>query len=133
MSKKAFSSIKIDKWIRDAPFVLSGRIIALGKNNLEGVEPNESMATVLVEDVVLAPRDLGDLVGKTITVYLQSTKGIKSGQYSTIFAKSWHYGKNIGVIEVGRTTLTADRIRGATIQERLRILDEEIKDRIRGA
>jgi len=101
MSEKSPSSIKIDKWIGDASFVFSGRITALGKSNLEGVVPDELMATVLVEDVVLAPRDLGDLVGKTITVYLQSTKGIKSGQYASIFAKSWHYGKNIGVIEVG--------------------------------
>jgi len=124
----------LGNWEERASFVFRGRVEALGQSNLDGVEPDERMATVEVEEVVIAPRDLGDLTGKTITVYLQSTQGIDAGQEVMFFATSWHYGNNIGVVEIGRTTMAATaEARQAVIGERLRQLDEDVEQRIRGA
>src|SRR6266550_1293419 len=133
MNGKKLSSDAVENWMTSASFVFRGRVKALGQCNLDGVEPEERMATVRVDNVTLAPRDLGDLTGKTITVYLQSTQGIRAGQVATFFAKSWHYGKRIGVVEVGRTDVATAEVRKAVIEERLRQLDEEVEERMHGA
>ena len=123
----------LEEWVGQASFVFRGRIKALGQSNLDGVEPEERMALVEVEEVVIAPRGLGDLEGSTVTVYLQSTEGNRPDQTATFFASSWHYGQTIGVVEVGRTTVATSEIRQAVFENRLRQLDEAIEERIRGA
>jgi hypothetical protein len=127
------SSKTISEWLSNASFVFSGHITALGKNNLDGVQPDERMALVNVEDVVMTPSILGKLSGKSITVYLQAREGIEEGQRMTFFASPYYYGKNIGVLEIGRTTLSAAEIREPTINARMLQLDQELKERINGA
>jgi hypothetical protein len=117
----------------NASFIFTGRVESIGKSNLDGVDADENMVIMDIQEVVVAPRDLGKLVGKKVTVYMQSTLGLKRGQLLTIFGKSWHYGKNIGIIEVDRSAVDAKRIREGAISELIRQLDEEIKERIRKA
>lgn len=120
-------------WIRKASFVFNGHIIAIGKNNLEIIEPDERMVLVYVDDVVMSPTILGDLSGKTITVNLQTLEGIKEGQEMTFFATSSNYGKNIGVTEIGRTERKITEIREVILNERIRQLDEELEKHIKDA
>jgi hypothetical protein len=75
------------------------------------------MAMVKIDSLVIAPRILGDLTGRTVTVCLQSPNGIRQDQQVTFFAAPWHYGNNIGLTEVGRTDLTADQVHQSTIDE----------------
>ena len=98
---------------RRAAFVFQGEVQAVGRSNLEGVPPDERMALVRINDVILAPPLLGDLIGQTITVYLDAERGAKPKDTAIFFATSWHYGKTIGVIEIGRTATTADSLRQA--------------------
>jgi len=123
----------LEAWTRDCAFVISGRVQALGASNLDGVEPEDRMVTVEVEDVALAPRSLGDLRGQTITVYVESTEGLEEGQQLTFFGRSWHYGRTIGIVEVGRTATPAAEMRQAITSARLRSLEDQIEERIRGA
>jgi hypothetical protein len=132
-SDVTLSSKTISEWLSSASFVFSGRIIGVGKNNLDGIQPDEPMVLVNVEDVVMSPSILGELSGKDITVSLQSLEGIEEGQIMTFFASPFYYGKNIGVLEVGRTTLRSTEIRQVTINTRMAQLDEELKERINGA
>ena len=119
---------------RQAPFVFQGQVEAIGAHNLEsGVEVDERMAIVLVEDVVVAPPSLGDLTGRQITVHLQSTDGVELKQSLTFFATSWHYGTSIGVVEVGRMTTPAAQLRRQVIGERLEAQHELLEARIRRA
>jgi hypothetical protein len=139
MSQADFQNEAHRGMTREAAFVFTGRVQALGASNLDSVEPEDRMATVQVEDVALAPRDVGDLRGQTVTVYLETTEGIEPGRLVTIFAQSWHYGRHIGVVEVGgvreagRTTLNAGDLRHAVLDERLRQFEEQLEERIRGA
>jgi hypothetical protein len=133
VSETPFSDERLETWTRECAFVITGRVQGLGASNLDGVEPEDRMATVEVEDVALAPRDLGDLRGQTITVYLETTDGLEVGQQITFFGSSWHYGRTVGIVEVGRTTSPAAEIRQAVTDARLRQLDEQIEERIRGA
>jgi hypothetical protein len=91
------------------------------------------MALVRVEDVVVAPPALGTLTGKTVTVYLESPKGVRANELATFFATSWHYGKTIGVMEIGRSNMTADELRRQVVDERLQEHEERLEARIRRA
>jgi hypothetical protein len=118
---------------RRASFVFRGRINAIGKCNLDGVEPDDRMATVRVNEVIVAPPVLGDLTGKTVTVYLQSPKGIRSKDEAIFFATSWHYGRNIGVMEIGRTSMATAKLSQTVIDERLKEYTARLEVRIRRA
>jgi hypothetical protein len=120
-------------WLSEASFVFFGRVRDVGASNLVGVEAEPRMATVDVVDVVLAPNQLGDLRGQTITIFAAEGERLKPDQQFTFFARSWHYGETIGVMEVGRTTAPVRDLRAGLIAERLRLLDSEITDRIRSA
>ena len=55
---------------QEAPFVFHGVVHEVGKNNLRGIPPTSAHALVKVEEVLLAPSNLGDLRGRTLTVVL---------------------------------------------------------------
>jgi hypothetical protein len=133
VSGTPFSEETLEAWTRDCAFVISGRVQALNASNLDGVEPEDRMATVEVEEVALAPRGLGDLRGQTITVYLETAEGLEAGQRVTFFGRSWHYGRTVGIVEVGRTASPAAELRQAVIGARLRQLDQQLEERIRDA
>lgn len=133
MSEKKLSAADLTDLARRASFVFRGRVKALGKNNLDGVQADERMAMVLVDEVVVAPPSLGELRGKTITLYLASTRGVKANLQATFFATSWHYGKNIGVIEIGRTSTPAAKLRRRVIDERLEAHNAQLEARIQRA
>jgi hypothetical protein len=127
------SSKTISEWLSSASFVFSGHITGIGENNLDGVQLDDRMALVNVDDVVMSPSILGELSGKSVTVSLQSIEGVEAGQIMTFFASPFYYGKNVGLLEIGRTTLSAAEIRQVTINIRMAQLDEELKERINGA
>lgn len=118
---------------RAAAFVFHGRVQAVGENNLEGVDPDDRMVTVKVDEVVIAPPSLGDLTGSTVTVYLESEGDLKVRDEATFFASSWHYGATIGVVEIGRTSTSAKELRAAVLHERLEAHNEQLEARIRWA
>lgn len=133
MKKHPVSKQQLSKWTAVSAFVFTGRIIALGTSNLDGVEPEKRMATVQVKHVALAPSELGDLRDRVITVYLKTTRDLSEGDEATFFARSWHYGRNIGVVEIGRTSSSTMSIGKDVVEARLQQLDQHLVDRIQGA
>jgi hypothetical protein len=133
VNAKILSTEALSDLSRRASFVFHGRVKAVGKCNLDGVEPDSRMALVQIDEVIVAPPSLGDLTGKTVTVYLESSRGVKVNDLATFFATGWHYGRNIGVVEIGRTSMTAADLRHSTIDERLREQDAQLEARIRRA
>jgi hypothetical protein len=117
---------------REAPFVFSGRVRAIGENNLQGIPPAPNHALVEVEDVLIAPATLGDLRGRVVTVVLAGPA--RKGGRHTWWATSWIFGRETGVIETGRAHARAVKdLAGAIAEARLRALDERILARITGA
>ncbi|TMC54254.1 MAG: hypothetical protein E6J20_04060 [Chloroflexi bacterium] len=133
MKARRLSATAVIDLARRASFVFRGSVRAVGKHNLEGVEPDDRMATVRVTEVVVAPPSLGDLKGKTITVFLSSSRGVKVADQMTFFATSWIYGSNIGVTEIGRTGMRAAELRQLVIDARLEAQHEELETRLRRA
>jgi hypothetical protein len=89
MSEAESSDAAIRTWTRDRACVFSDRARELGASDLDGVEPEDRMAIVEVDNVALAPRDVGDLRGEMITGYLEATDRDGVGQAVTFFDRSW--------------------------------------------
>jgi hypothetical protein len=133
MNAEALSTEVLRDLSRRASFVFHGRVEAVGKTNLEGVEPDDRMAMVRIDEVVVAPPMLGDLTGKTLTIYLESAEGVQANDQATFFATSWHYGRNIGVVEIGRTSTPAAELRQNVTDERVKEHEARLEARIRRA
>jgi hypothetical protein len=133
VAAKKLSAEALRDLSRRAAFVFRGRVRGVGKSNLAGVPVEDRMALVQVGEIVFAPPALGDLTGKTVTVYLESARDLKNNDQATFFATSWHYGKNIGVIEIGRTDTDVAELRQSIAGERLLQHDEQVEGRIRRA
>lgn len=131
--KARLTAKTVQDWVSQASFVFRGRIKALGKSNLEGVPPDERMATVQVQEVVVAPPDLGDLTGKAVTVYLTSRQGLRAGRTTTFFARNWHLGRTVGVVEIGRTDAPTTDVRQHVGKAQLQQIDARLEERLRGA
>jgi hypothetical protein len=130
---KKLSPTALSNLARRASFIFRGRVRSVGKHNLDGVVAEDRMALVRVVEVIVAPPTVGDLTGKTITVYLESTRDVNVSDEATFFATSWHYGKNIGVTEIGRTSTPAAELRERVLDERLEAFNANLEARIRRA
>ena len=113
-----------------ANYVFRCRVLELGASNLDTVPLEERMGVVQVEDVVIAPANVGDLTGQRVTVYFTTTRNLKRGQHLTVAASSWHYGEHIGVVEEARFTEPVDRVRDAFLDARLRLQEELLEARV---
>lgn len=117
---------------QEAPFVFQGVVRDVGENNLRGIPPSSAHALVKVEEVLLAPSNLGDLRGRTLTVVL--AKPAKKGMRGVWWATSWVFGDEIGVIEVERAAgLAIMRAAAEVVGARLAALDKLVADRVAGA
>jgi hypothetical protein len=120
-----------------AQFVFRGAVTAVGRNNLDGVPDEPSMVIVHVEQVMLAPSQVGDLVGQDVTVALAEGPALREGAHAVFYATAWHYGSTVGVAELGREledpTVAAARAPAITedvVDARLRQLDRAVTDRL---
>ena len=133
MKETPITDERLREWAQASAFVFTGRVEAMGSSNLDGVEPEERMATVQVEEVAVSPADLGDLPGRVITVYLETPDDLAAGDRVTFFARSWQVGRNIGVVEIGRTSVPATSVGPGVVAAQLQQLDDQLVERIRGA
>jgi hypothetical protein len=120
----------VSELVPRANYVFRCRVLELGASNLGTVPVEDRMGIVQVEDVVIAPANVGDLTGERVTVYFTTTRNLKRGQHLTVAASSWHYGEHIGVVEEARFTEPVDRVRDAFLDARLRLQEELVEARV---
>src|SRR5262249_16943562 len=116
----------------EAQFVFTGRVEALGRNNLKGIPAAGNHAIVRVLDVLLSPSSLGDLRGRSLTVVLSTKAAV--GSIATFWARNWVIGKELGVIELARQAGRAKQeVKSELVDLRLRALDAKIAERLEKA
>jgi hypothetical protein len=125
-------SPQLVKQSQEAPFIFLGRVQAVGKNNLQGIATTPDHALVQVEEVLIAPTNLGDLRGRVLTVVL--AKPAKKNTRAVWWATSWVFDREIGVVETGRAE-AAKVMAAATevIEARLTALDAGVIERVASA
>ena len=102
----------------DANLVFSGTVQRLG-SNVRQIEQNLPMAVVRIRSVTTAPRELGNLVGKDVTVLLKDPN-VRPGQRVVVYGQTWLVSDRVAVreLERGDTLATAAAVR--TRGDRLR-------------
>ena len=90
------------------------------------------MAVVRVEDVFSAPKMLGNLTGKEITVQLSAPHTARLRNKLIFFAQGWLYGESIAVLEVGHIQVTKDNtsLRLQVTNEIHKLSDSQILQRL---
>jgi hypothetical protein len=125
-------STHLIKQSQDAPFIFQGRVRAVGMNNLQGIPPTSNHALVEVEQVLLAPSNLGELRGRLLTVVVG--RPVRKGGRAVWWATSWVFDNEIGVIETARSEGIGVMSAAADIvSARLSALDALVADRVAGA
>lgn len=125
-------STQLIKQSREAPFIFQGRVRAVGENNLQGIPPMANHALVDVEQVLVAPSNLGELRGRVVTVVV--ARPVRKGSRGVWWATSWVFDNEIGVIETGRADGVGIMSAAAdVVNARLAALDDLVVDRVTGA
>jgi hypothetical protein len=123
----------VDELVARAQYVFRCVVLELNASNLGSVPLEPQMGVVGVEEVVLAPPSLGDLTGRQLTVYFASTDGVRKGQRLNLAASSWHYGKEIGVVEEARFAEDVGQVREEFLAARLRLNERFLEARVERA
>jgi hypothetical protein len=126
-------AVPVGEWVCAAQYVFRGSVLEAGATNLTGVEADPRMAVVHVDEVLMAPRTLGDLTGADVTVYVAEDRPVEPGENGVFFGASWHYGAHLGVVEVGRTPADdgdLPALQDAVLNARLAQLDDELLARL---
>src|SRR5690349_7677476 len=90
-----------------AQYVFRGTVTAAGGSNLDGVAPQSGLAVVRLDQIVLAPPEVGLESGQEVTVALSEGRPVRNGERLIFYATSWHYGTTVGVQEIGRQAITS--------------------------
>jgi hypothetical protein len=116
--------------IRAAEFVFFGTVRRLQASNVAQVEPEDDVAIVRADDVIISPHSVGEVARRDLTVRL--SRKAKAGDKGLILGSTWIIGDEIAIIELDRLTGRLDRvgIRESVLDERLRFLDERLVERV---
>jgi hypothetical protein len=93
----------LESLVRQSRFIFRGTFQTLKAANMPTVPVSDLTAVVKIDTVLLAPKDLGDLTGKDVTILLRDTYAVEQGQQAIFFATSWMYGTSIALREIDRT------------------------------
>ena len=120
------------KQSQEAPFIFLGRVRAVGENNLQGIAPKPDHALVEVDEVLIAPANLGDLRGRVLTVVL--ARPAKKNTRAVWWATSWVFDREIGVVETARAeAASVMAAANEVIESRLAALDARVVERVASA
>ena len=99
---------ELQKLVRESRFVFQGTVRKLGAANMAGIPASPTNAVVTVDQVIVAPEQLGDFTGREITVALLRSDSLEPGQRAVFFTFGWIYGETLAVREVGHLDARQD-------------------------
>ena len=119
----------LEALVRQAGFIFSGTVTALGATNMAGVPLGEESAVVRVKSIVRGPTLLEAYVGKDITVQVLDPHQLSVGQDLVFFANSWVYGQSIALREVGHWAIEEDltHLRQKIVEVEQQLADQKLE------
>ena len=121
----------ITDFLRGSQFVVAGSVGQAGTANVRIVSPSANVGTFKISEILHGPSVLRGFAGKEITVMFDESKPIRAGESMVLFAKSWLYGDNLAVIEVGRMDeMEPDKTHTDIADAQRAVADEKLSRRI---
>lgn len=115
--------------IEQSSFIFQGTIIKLKAVTLPIVPASENTIVVKVDEIIEAPKLLGDFTGQEITVLVRDPPTLRVGARGIFFARGWLLGEGIAVQEVGRFM----DLRTEIIAARQTLADQTMEKRLASA
>lgn len=120
----------IEGWLRQSQWVIDGTIEKTGAATLKSLPASDKTSVVKVNEILHGPSQFNDHRGRRITLYSERPQGLKSGQRAVFFTRSWLYGASLAVVEVGRQTGDAGKMKDQIAAANERIADQRLGERI---
>jgi hypothetical protein len=124
---------RVEALTRQAEVVFRGTVERVAAANLSVVEPAADTAVVRIDELLKAPADVRDFVGREVTVKLRTPDSVKPGTKAVFFATTWLYGESLGLVEVGRVRDSGPGLRTEVAAASRRIYEDEVRQHIAGA
>lgn len=121
----------IENLVQQSTFIFVGTVTKHHAVTMPIVPVSDSTIVLMVDQILEAPKILGDFAGIEITIKIKSIPVPKIDEQAVFFAKGWLLGEGIAVEEVGR--LKKENLKNLLRQiavARKNIADKILKDRI---
>ena len=89
---------------RESNIIFQGTIVALRSSTIPLAAGVDNTIVVKVDEVIEAPKLLGALKDKQITVQVEDVDQSRVGEQAVFYTKGWLLGDGIAVIEISRST-----------------------------
>lgn len=121
---------EVEELLMRSQWVIRGRVDRVGAAATPDVPATTShLAVVSVQEMLFGSPELGDHVGRDVTLWAEETKDLKEGQEAVFFTQSWFYGQGLAVVEVARL----DAAESPSIKEEIAMAEQSLADRHLGA
>lgn len=96
------ANLKVLELLEQSQWVIRGTVQKVGSVSTPEVPASRNTSVVRVDEILQGPVEFSDYLGRDITLYTESPKGLAAGSSAVFFTRSWLYGRGLAVIEVGR-------------------------------
>jgi len=119
-----------------ADFIFSGTLLKAHAATID-LDDASDCAVVRVDRIIVGGEAVGPLAGRAITVRLRESDRARDGERRVYFTKGWHWGEDIGVIELNSITAPTGpelrRMQSDIERQRQQQSDRELTERLRTA
>jgi hypothetical protein len=120
----------------EADFVFNGTDLAPRAATIDATDVSD-LAIVRVDEVVAGSDPFKALAGRTVTLRLKDPALARAGERRVYYTKGWHWGDEIGLIELGSTeipgSLQIQTMRNDIATAKQQLADQQLAERIRTA
>src|SRR5882672_3647213 len=119
-----------------ADFIFSGTVLKAHAATID-LDDASDCAIVRVDGILVGGDAFRPLAGRAITVRLRESDRARDGERRVYFTKGWHWGEDIGVIELNSVTASTGpelrRMQSDIERQRQQQSDRELTERLRTA
>lgn len=119
----------VETLTRTSQLIFQGTVEQPGAVNLAILKGGQDTAVVRIDEVIHVPGLLEVFRGQEVTLKLSVPGSVKAGDQAVFFTRSWLYGENLALVEVGRTapgTAVASQVAAA----HRKMADEAVRQRL---
>jgi len=122
----------VEKLTRASQLIFRGTVERPGAVNLAILKGGEDTAVVRIDEVLHVPGLLEVFRGQEVTLKLSQPGSFKAGDAAVFFTRSWLYGENLALVEVGHTAPGAE-VTSQVVAVHRKMANEALQQRLDGA
>jgi hypothetical protein len=127
-------NVPISEWLQQAQWVVRATVEETTKSTVAVLPSSSNTVALRVDEILYGPEAFADHKNRVVTLYSSQPTGLVKGYRAVFFTRSWVYGDNLAVVEVGRVEEDPTRnIRNEIQSAHSALADQKLLERIRRA